>query len=143
MILFPIFLRCVACFRHLGYHEVMAVRPNEIHPTTLRILRAMRAGVRLSRNRHFSLFQDPKARQGLRLFHYLRSVAADVRAYREQLSVDVVEADGTLGDVALRIDFPLLNGHRTAYLRRVELELLAEDAPEVAALLVEHLPVSA
>ena len=116
---------------------------NQIHPTTLRILRAMRAGVRLSRNRHFALFQDPKARQGLRLFHYLRSVATDVRAYREKLTVALVDEDTTVGDIALRIDIPLLNGCRTAYLRRVELELLAEDAPEVAALLVQHLPAGA
>ena len=114
---------------------------DEIHPTTLRILKALRGGAKLSRNRHFSLFRDPKARQGLRLFHYLRSVADDVREHHNRLNVAVVgDEEMSVGDIALKIDIPLLNGHRTAYLRRVEFELLAEDAPEVAALIVQHLP---
>ena len=114
---------------------------DQIHPTTLRILKALRGGAKLSRNRHFSLFRDPKARQGLRLFHYLKSVADDVREHRRELNVALVEDDDTsVGEIALRIDIPLLNGHRTAYLRRIEFELLAEDAPEVAALIVQHLP---
>ena len=106
----------------------MASSTQEIHPTTLRILNALRAGVRLSRNRHFGLFQDARARQGLRLYRYLRSVAADVSTYGDMLTVAVVEQSDVAGDIALRIDIPRLNGHRTAYLRPAELELLAEDA---------------
>ena len=87
---------------------------DEIHPTTLRILKALRGGAKLSRNRHFSLFRDPKARQGLRLFHYLRSVADDVREHQSRLNVAVVgDEEMSVGDIALKIDIPLLNGHRT------------------------------
>ncbi|MEE2787019.1 MAG: hypothetical protein VX589_06740 [Myxococcota bacterium] len=120
----------------------MRTSTQEIHPTTLRVLNALRAGVRLSRNQNFALFKDARARQGLRLYRYLRSVAADVRAYGERLTVTVVEPTDVAGDIALRIDIPRLNGHRTAYLRPVELELLAEDAPEIAEILVRCAPLS-
>ncbi len=79
------------------------------------------------------------ARRGLRLFRYLRSVADDIRDYGDQLSVESMPRNGTSGEFALRIDFPLIHGKRTAYLRAGELELLAQDEPEVARLIVSHL----
>ena len=113
--------------------------PSGFHPLTLAVLRALRGGAKLSRNRHFSLFQDPRARQALRLHRYLQSVIADVRAHGEALAVTRASEPGHAGEYALRIDFPLLNGRRTAYLREQEIRLLAEDAPEVAGLLHSRL----
>ncbi len=103
-----------------------------LHPTTWATFRMLRAGARLSRNRHFYLFEDPRARRGLRLHRYLKSVVADVERYAETMAVTRTD-----DRYALRLDFPLLRGHRTAYLSGVELELLAEQAPQVAQLLAE------
>ena len=114
-------------------------RPTDIHPVTWRVLCSLRAGTKLSRNKNFTLFKDPKARRGLRLYRYLRSVAHDIRHHGDQLSVESMAADDTSGDFALKIDFPLIHGKRTTYLRAGELELLAQDEPEVARLIVSHL----
>lgn len=103
-----------------------------LHPTTWATLRMLRAGARLSRNRHFSFFADPRARRGLRMHRYLNSIVADVDKYADAMSVAHVD-----GRYALRIDFPMLLGHRTAYLSALELELLAEQAPAVAELLAD------
>jgi hypothetical protein len=58
-----------------------------------------------------------------------------VRANAEVLRVQRVEVKDTVGHFELRLDFPMINGRRTAYLRESELVLLAQDAPEVAELL--------
>lgn len=113
--------------------------PLGIHPTTWTVLRALRSGARLSRNRNFYLFEDPRARRAIKLHRYLESLIADVRAAGNDLSVRIVDGCETPRDVALRVDFPVLHGHRTAYLSRVELRLLAEQAPEVAHLLSAQL----
>ncbi len=117
----------------------MDVESHGFHPMTWAVLRALRGGAKLSRNRHFSLFQDPRARKALRLHRYLESVVRDVRAYQEDLSVFRAIKPGLAGEYALRIEFPIINGHRTAYLRHQELRLLAEDEPEVAMLLNRRL----
>ena len=85
----------------------------------------------MSRNRHFYLYQHPQTRRAIRLHRYLQSVVRDVERYADELSVECVEGDR----YALRIEFPIINGRRTAYLRSFELELLAEHAPQVAELL--------
>ena len=121
----------------------MALESHGFHPMTLAVLRALRGGAKLSRNRHFSLFQDPRARKALRLHRYLESVVRDVRTYHQDLSVFRSIKPGHAGEYALRIEFPIINGHRTAYLRDAELRLLAEDAPEVAQLLNRRLVDSA
>lgn len=115
--------------------------PDALHPTTWRVLRALRSGARLSRNRNFYLFQDPRARRAIQLHRYLESIIRDVRAHGREVEVSRVPAgeDGTAGEFALRVDFPVLHGHRTCYLSRLELELLAEQAPEVGRLLAERL----
>ena len=95
--------------------------------------------LRLSRNRNFSLFQDARARHAMRLYRYLKSLAEDVRANASTLSVRPVGDPDTVGEFALRLDFPVLHGRRTAYLRATELRLLAQDAPEVAELISAHL----
>ena len=79
-----------------------SARKPPLHPTTLRTLRMLRAGARLSRNRHFSFFEDPRARRGLRLHRYLSSIVKDVERYSDTMSVAYVD-----GRYALRIDFPI------------------------------------
>ena len=114
----------------------MSDRPNEMHPTTWRILRSLRSGARLSRNRHFALYQDPWARRAIRLHRYLESVEAAVRDHHSKLSVSEVHREDVVGPYALKIEFPVVRGTRTAYLRKVEIEFLAQEAPEVARLLM-------
>ncbi|MCB9524897.1 MAG: hypothetical protein H6702_16175 [Myxococcales bacterium] len=101
------------------------------------MLRALRAGRPVSRNRHYDLYRRPEVRRARDLHRFLASVAADVQAHPEQVEVTPAALDeaGASGRYALRIDFPRLNGRRTAYLTAFELELLAEQAPEVAELL--------
>ncbi len=110
----------------------MAHPDSPLHPTTWATLRMLRAGARLSRNRHFYLFQDPRARRALRLYRYLQSVVRDVERCSDTLSVTRVD-----GRYALRVEFPLLRGHRTAHLSEFELRLLADEAPQVATMLEE------
>ena len=117
----------------------MSVRPTGMHPVTWRVLRSLRSGARLSRNRHFALYQDPRARRAIRLHHYLESVERAVRDHYTEISVAEVEREDTAGPYALRIEFPVLRGTRTAYLRKQEIEFLAEEAPEVARLLTARL----
>ena len=111
--------------------------PPALHPTTWAVLRALRAGRPVSRNRHYDLYRRPEVRRARDLHRFLASVAADAQAHPEQVEVTPAALDeaGASGRYALRIDFPRLNGRRTAYLTAFELELLAEQAPEVAELL--------
>lgn len=114
--------------------------PAGLHPTTWMVLRALRSGARLSRNRNFYLFQDPRARRAIQLHRYLESIIRDVRAHGQDVEVRrVAGVDGTAGAFALRVDFPLLHGHRTCYLSELELTLLAEQAPAVGRLLERRL----
>ena len=117
----------------------MSDRPADIHPVTWRVLCSLRAGTKLSRNKNFSLFQDPRALRGLRLFRYLRSVVRDIREHGDELAVESIPEEGASVDFALRFEFPVIHGKRIAYLRAGELELLAQDEPEVARLIVSHL----
>ncbi len=103
-----------------------------LHPTTWATLRALRRGAKLSRNRHFNLFEDPRARKALRMHRYLKSIVADVTANEGEILVtEVLSGDR----YALRLEFPCLHGHRIAFLSELELELLAEEAPAIAELL--------
>jgi hypothetical protein len=108
----------------------MSERPPEVPPTTWRVLHALQAGARLSRNRHFWLYTDPQVRRAEKIHRFLRSIVRDVRAHPGPLRVEAVPGEG--GQVALRIEIPQVGGHRVAYLRPFELELLAAEAPEVA-----------
>ncbi len=109
----------------------MSRAPAPLHHTTWATLKALRAGARLSRNRHFYLFEDPRARRGIRIHRYLRSVVRDIEAHLDELTVERVDD----GRYALRVEFPMLHGHRVAYLSEVEMALLTEEAPALAALL--------
>ena len=117
----------------------MIERPRDIHPVTWRVLCALRDGVHLSRNKNFRLFRAPRARRGLRLFRYLQSVARDIREYGDELIITEAN-DGDHPQCVLRIEFPLIHGRRTAYLRYEELEMLAEDEPRLADLVVQFAP---
>lgn len=111
----------------------MALVKQRMHPTTWATLRALRGGAQLSRNRHFNLFEDPRARRALRMHRYLMSIVADLEANEGELTVTTVE--DAEGRYALRLEFPCLHGHRVAFLSELELELLAEDAPAIAELI--------
>jgi len=116
----------------------MLKRPSDMHPITWRVLQALRSGAQLSRNRNFNLFRDPNARRGLRIHRYLQSVISDIQTHADALSVAKIEVEDTTGEFALKLDFPVVHGHRTAYLRTSELILIAQTAPEVAALIDQH-----
>lgn len=103
-------------------------------PTTWAVLRALRDGARLSRNKHYALFEDPQVRRALKVHRYLRSVVRDIERHPEGVRVEATGRPGG-ADFSLRIDIPSLRGRRTAYLSGAELALLAQDAPQVAALL--------
>ncbi|MEZ4465009.1 MAG: hypothetical protein R3F60_30125 [bacterium] len=106
------------------------------HPTTVRVLRALRAGARLSRNRHFVLYEDPHTRRAIALHRYLRSVVRDVEQHGDGLEVERLERPASPGRrFALQVRFPRLHGRRVAYLSAFELSLLVEDAPHVARIL--------
>ena len=116
----------------------MLERPSELHPKTWQILQALRRGVHLSRNRHYQLFRDPHARRGLKLFRYLQSVIHDLRLYAQDVKIDRVVDQQKSGEFALQLRFPMVHGFRTAYLRPFEVRLIAQDAPEVAALITDE-----
>lgn len=107
----------------------MEPAPERLHPTAWAVLRALRAGAPLSRNKHFALFQDARIRKALRLHRYLESVARDVERHPDELRVEALEG----GQWRLRIEIPTLHGRRIAHLTAWELERLAEISPEVAA----------
>jgi len=109
----------------------MATAEEKLHPTAWAVFRALRAGVRLSRNRHFALFKDARVRKALRLHRYLASVAADVGAHPDELVAEQVDD----AHWRLRIEVPTLHGRRVAHLTDWELCLLAEISPAVAELL--------
>ena len=128
---------------HLGsewvYHGSMESAPTGMHPLTWKILQALRGGARLSRNRNYSLFKDPHARRGLRLYRFLQSVVKDVRAHADDIQVTRTVDEDHPSEFELRLDFPVIHGRRTTYLKASELELVAQDAPEVAELINQYL----
>ena len=129
----PVATTVVALVSPPLYTLRMSHRPDGIHPATWKVLRALRAGARLSRNRHFNLFTNPRARRALSVHRYLTSIARDVAQNPDDICVERIPGDHA--GYALRIEIPLVRGRRTAYVSAYELALLAEDAPEVAALL--------
>ncbi len=110
-------------------------RPADFHPLTWHWYRALRGGARLSRNRHFELYKNPRVLEALRLHRYLKGVARDVSENADSVTVTVCD-DGVS---ALRVEFPQVHGRRVAYLKPRELRLLAEMAPLVAHLLSQAL----
>ena len=109
----------------------MPTAEEHLHPTAWAVFRALRAGARLSRNKHFALFQDKRIRKALRLHRYLASVASDLLAHPDDLRVDAV----TDAHWRVRIEVPTVHGRRIAHLTDWELTLLIELSPAVADLL--------
>ncbi len=112
----------------------MPLSLESLHPTAVAVLRALRAGAPLSRNKHFALFQDPRIHRALKLHRYLTSVARDVTNHPDQLQVERFDD----GQWRLRIEVTMLHGRRIAHLTDWELSRLAEISPKVAALLRER-----
>lgn len=117
----------------------MVGAPQDLHPTAWAVLRALRAGARLSRNKHFALFQDSRIRKALKLHRYLVSVADDVTDHPDDVQVERVDE----GHWRLRIEVQTLHGRRVAHLTDFELGLLAEISPAVAELLRRRAGLSA
>lgn len=128
--------------------------PDALHPSTWAMLRALRAGRGLSRNRHFALFARPEIKKALQIHRFLNSVVTDLERADGEVRVARLprppEAQATAGlgsehdataqpgasraagTCGLRIELAHLHGRRTVYLSGWELALLAEQAPEVA-----------
>lgn len=118
--------------------ELSALAPDELDPTTWAVLRALRSGAPLSRNKHFDLFEDARVRKAIRLHRFLESIVRDVERCGEDALVQVVERAGDQR-YALRVDFPRVHGHRTVYLSQFEMRLLGEHDAAVARLLSDLL----
>ncbi|HCF58685.1 MAG TPA: hypothetical protein DFS52_11920 [Myxococcales bacterium] len=84
--------------------------------------------VRLSRNRHFSTFDNPDGRRALRISRELRSLARDIVAQAEAgnpVRIERVEENGAL--VRVLVDIAQLKARRTAFLSPEEFEILLSD----------------
>ena len=111
---------------------------DSFHPKTWRILSALRAGEKLSRNRNFFLFKDPRARRALDLHRLLDSVARDLRRNPETVVVERVNRSTSDGRFSVRIEMPVLHGRRTVYLSPIEFELLSQASPEIVDVLMHR-----
>jgi hypothetical protein len=108
-----------------------------MHPITRVLVERLRRGL-LSRNRHFRVFHHPRAREALRVHHFLRSVERDLlrRAGDGDVRVDVREGPSPSW-VLLRIEIPRLRARRMCTLTRSEFAILLTN-PDVRALLHRH-----
>lgn len=91
---------------------------------------------RLSRNRHFALFQTPAGRRALRLHRHLTSLAADLVRHRDEARWSVDDkADG----FEVRLEIPSLSLVRTAFLTSDDVAVLERSqGPLWAALAAER-----
>lgn len=103
-------------------------------PTTWAVLQALRDGARISRNKHFGLFEDARVRRAFKVHRYLQSVVKDIRRHPEAIEVCPLSAPGGTS-FNLKIEISSIRGRRTAYLSGAELHLLAQDAPEIAEII--------
>ena len=115
-----------------------------LNSTTLKIFRLLRSGVRLSRNKHYDLFRDPKALYARRLHRLFLSLADDLEAHGSKATVyTALEPDALGGPIGVQIEIPLLRGRRTVFLTEEELSLFSDTAPndvsELLATLVRPL----
>lgn len=104
----------------------MAQTKTQLNPTTLKIFYLLRSGVRLSRNKHFDLFRDPKARYARRLHRLFRSLCHDLEVYGEHATIYCALADSLETKAfGLHIEIPIVSGRRTIFLTPAELALFA------------------
>ena len=120
---------------------------SELNPTTRRIFLLLDSGVRLSRNRHFELFRDPRARHARRLHRLFKSLCADLnRCSGGATLYSTLTHECSERPYGIHIDIPLLGGKRTVFLTRAELGLLAEysshEATETVAALLGHVALN-
>jgi len=79
----------------------------------------------LSRNRHFSTFDNPEGRQALRIRRRLEALARELEACRAEGGRPTVSrATDARGDVHVRLELSRLKTTRTAVLEQAEFELL-------------------
>ncbi len=83
-----------------------------------RVVRRLRDGSGLSRNRHFLTFASPEGRKALRIHRHLRSVERDLAR--------AVRAEVDRGGERVRIDIRTGAGSRSAWLTQAEFRLLCE-----------------
>jgi hypothetical protein len=99
----------------------------QLNPTTLKIFYLLRSGVRLSRNKHFELFRDPKARYARRLHRLFSSLCSDLEAYGQQATIYCALEDSLKAQaLGVHIEIPIVSGRRTVFLTPVELALFAD-----------------
>ena len=115
-----------------------------LNSTTLKIFRLLRSGVRLSRNKHYDLFRDPKALYARRLHRLFLSLADDLEAHGSGATLyTALESEALGGPIGVQIEIPLLRGRRTVFLTEEELSLFSDTAPndvsELLATLVRPL----
>jgi hypothetical protein len=107
----------------------MAQTDAQLNPTTLKIFYLLRSGVRLSRNKHFELFRDPKARYARRLHRLFGSLCRDLEEYGTQATIYCVLEDSLESQsLGVHIEIPVVSGRRTVFLTPPELALFAEYA---------------
>ena len=101
----------------------------QLTPTTLKIFSMLRAGVRLSRNKHFELYKDPKARYARRLHRLFSSLCRDLEAHGTQATIYcALEASLKSQTLGVNIEIPVVSGRRTVFLTAPELVLFCECA---------------
>lgn len=107
----------------------MAHTEPQLNPTTLKIFYLLRSGVRLSRNKHFELFRDPRARYARRLHRLFTSVCRDLEEHGQQATIYCALADSIETKAfGLHIEIPIVSGRRTVFLTPAELTLFSEHA---------------
>ena len=101
----------------------------QLNPTTLKVFYLLRSGVRLSRNKHFELFRDPKARYARRLHRLFGSLCRDLEAHGTQATIYCALEDSlTAQSLGVHIEIPVVSGRRTVFLTPSELALFATHA---------------
>ena len=108
----------------------MAATRLHLNSTTLKIFRLLRSGVRLSRNKHFELFRDPKALYARRLHRLFLSLSKDLQFHGEHATIyTALENEPLGGPIGVKIEIPLVRGTRTVFLTAEELSLFSDTAP--------------
>lgn len=112
----------------------MAQTDPQLNPTTLKIFYLLRSGVRLSRNKHFELFRDPRARYARRLHRLCNSLVRDLEDYGQQATIYcALTHSAETKAFGLHIEIPIVSGRRTVFLTPAELALFAESASNDSA----------
>jgi len=94
--------------------------------TVERLHRLEQAGIELSRNRHYDLFEDPDNRRVLSLNRYIDMLASEIREGEEEGSIELsLNRDGN-GRMALCLHRTALAVKHTAHLDPDEVAVLMQ-----------------